>query len=97
MVKQIYTAAETYYQETGGFPGEHEFNDASTKNDTWTAYTGLVVDRPSGYPRFAYSIDAGSGGAVFNARGSSTDSWDASLHDVPDILVNNVGQITGGE
>ncbi len=97
MLKQIYTAAETYYQENGGFPPLHTFNDASTKNNDWLSYPGLIVDRPSGYPRFSYGTSIGSGGANFGAEAYAGDSWDASLHDVPILYINSVGQITGGE
>lgn len=96
VVKQLYVAAETYYQENGQYPATHTFNDASTKNDTWTVLTGYIVDRPSGYPRFSYSITTG-GTAGFEAQGDCSNSYDQSMHDVSAVVVDQYGHITGGD
>ena len=96
VLKQLYVAAETYYQENGQYPATHTFNDASTKNDTWTVLTGFIVDRPSGYPRFTYSITTG-GTVGFEAKASSASSYDQSMHDVTDLTIDNLGKITGGD
>ncbi len=95
ILKQVYVASEAYYQENGEYPPTGTFNDASSKNDTWNAITGLVVDRPSGYPRFTYSIETG-GTAGFEAKATSSSSYDQSLQDVPDLLIDGKGKITGG-
>jgi type II secretion system protein G len=102
VLKQIYTAAEAYYQENGQYPPAHSggagagFNNAATKNDSWTPIGGLVVDRPSGYPRFSYWVQTG-GTDGFEARASSTDSYDKSLADVSVMVINANGQLSGGE
>ncbi len=104
ILKQIYTAAQAYYQEMGAYPpcdpsdgssaGTWQFNDASTKNTNWNTLPGLVVDRPSGYPRFTYVID--QSGPTFHAYATSSNSYDASLHDVVNLEVDQEGRITGG-
>ncbi|RKZ35132.1 hypothetical protein DRQ33_00440 [bacterium] len=105
MLKQIYTAAETYYQEIGAFPPCNPadgsgtatpwaFNNASTKNTNWNAVPGLIVDRPSGEPRFTYTITAS--GASFTATASSANSYDASLQDVSTLSISTDGIIQGG-
>jgi len=98
VLKQIYVAAEAYYQETGGYPGVNTFNNASVKatSGTWTGVAGLVVDRPSGYPRFTYAITS-AGGAAFTATAVATSSYDASLHDVTVMSISEMGVISGGE
>ena len=95
ILKQIWTAANTYYQEQGQFPPTHTFNNASTKNTSWTVLSGLEVDRPSGYPRFTYVITTG-GTTGFTATASSANSYDQSMHDVSTLTINKEGVITGG-
>ena len=99
VLKQIYTQAESYYQENGQYPPAHSsggFNDASTKNDTWTVVTGLAVDRPSGYPRFTYSITTG-GTSGFVATADCSGSYDQSMRDVASLTIDVLGKIAGGE
>jgi len=96
VLKSIYTAAETYYQENGLYPGTGTFNDASTKNTGWTnVQAGLIVDRPSGYPRFTYSITTG-GTNGFGAQADASNSYDQSLHDVSVITIDKNGVTAGG-
>jgi len=95
MLKQILESAETYYQENGVFPPTHTFNDASTKNTSWTAETGLIVDRPTGYPRFSYEITTG-GTAGFEAIAYCNNSYDKSLADVSTVTCSQQGTFTGG-
>lgn len=104
LLKQIYTASNSYYQEMGAFPpcnpstgasaGTWVFNSAATKNTTWTTLPGLEVDRPSGYPRFAYTIT--TSGNDFDATASSASSYDASLQDVSTLSIDIEGIIEGG-
>ncbi len=96
VLKSIYTAAETYYQENGLYPGTGQFNDASTKNTNWTTVqAGLIVDRPSGYPRFSYYITTG-GTNGFGAKAVCSNSYDKSLADVSDVTVDQRGVMAGG-
>jgi len=107
MLKQIFVAAETYYQEMGAYPpcnpatgaescgGTWEFNDSSTKNVSWSSLPGLIVDRPSGYPRFCYKIT--DSGPDFAAVAYVTTSYDASLQDVTTLTMDVEGRIGGGD
>ena len=95
ILKQIYVAARAYYQENGEYPATGVFNDASTKNQGWTPIAGLPVDRPSGYPRFAYSVTTGGTGG-FEATASCASSYDQSLHDIADLVIDGEGITTGG-
>lgn len=102
VLSQIHTAASVYYEEHGFFPGteNHWFNDASSSTtNTWNSISGLIVDRPSGSPRFSYQIT--DVGTSFGARATSSatdrQSYDASLHGVPDITIDAEGRLHGGE
>jgi len=94
MVKQIWTAANTYYQEMGYYPPTWVFNSNTSKNILWNVLGGLEVDRPSGYPRFAYSIILS--GTQFEARASAAGSYDASIRDVSNVDIDINGVIVGG-
>jgi len=95
MLKQILEASEVYYQENGIYPPVHRFNDASTKDFNWNTVPGLIVDRPSGYPRFTYKITIG-GKDIFEATADCSNSYDASLHNVGKLTIDGRGIITGG-
>ncbi len=107
MLKQIFVAGETYYQEMGAYPpcnpadgsescgGTWEFNDSSTKNTGWTGLPGMIIDRPSGYPRFCYKIT--DSGPDFSAIAYTSTSYDASLQDVSDMTLDIEGRIGGGD
>ena len=107
VLKQIWEAAESYYQEMGAYPPcdpadgsstgtPWDFNDASTKagSVTWNRVPGMMVDKPSGYPRFTYRIT--QSGPTFEAIAFSSNSYDKSLNDVSTLTINVDGQITGG-
>ncbi|RKZ28393.1 hypothetical protein DRQ26_01180 [bacterium] len=94
VLKQIWQAAGTYYEEEGYYPPTWTFNNASTKNTNWNTLTGLIVNRPSGYPRFTYRITAS--GTNFQATADPSNSYDASMHDVSVVTINAEGVITGG-
>ena len=96
ILKQVYIAAEAYYQENGQYPATGTFNDASTQNTGWTPITGLVVDRPSGYPRFTYQITAGGTDAI-EITADASSSYDQSMQDVSVMTIDEDGLITGGE
>ena len=100
VLKQIYIAAETFYQETGGYPvGNHDFNadyDVKTTSGDWTSFAGLIVDAPSGYPRFNYQITS-TASTDFVATAFTVDSYDASIRDVTPVVIDIDGVITGGE
>ena len=91
ILKQIYVQAEIYYNENDGWPPTHTFNDASTKNTSWTNLAGLGLSRPSGEPRFTYKITS-TGADAFEATADPTSSYDASLQSEPLITVNSEGQ-----
>ena len=95
LLKQIWTAANTYYQEQGQFPDTWTFNNSSTKNTSWSVYSGLEVDRPSGYPRFTYTITTG-GTTGFGASAASSGSYDMSMRDVSNLTIDKEGIIEGG-
>ncbi len=94
VLKQIWDAAGVYYEEEGYYPPAWTFNDASSKNTSWNVMDGLIVNRPSGYPRFQYVIT--TGGTDFQATASSASSYDASMRDVSTVTINIEGVITGG-
>ncbi len=86
IVKQIWEAEGTYYEEHGTY--------TTTVTDvfgTGSVPAGLIVDTPSGTPRFTYNILAnGAAEAVPNT------SVDASLGDVSNIQISQDGVVTGG-
>ncbi len=86
VVKQIWQANQAYYEETGAYATATAdiFGDGSIP-------TGLIVDTPSGEPRFDYDILAdGAAQAVPN-----TDV-DGSLGDVSNIVISTDGVVSGG-
>ncbi len=94
ILKQIWLAAGVYYEDKGYYPPVWTFNDALTKNTNWNTMDELIVYKPSGYPRFTYTITAG--GTTFEATASSASSYDVSLHDVSDMKISIEGMLTGG-
>ncbi len=94
VLKQIWEAAGTYYEEEGFYPPAWTFNNAATKNTSWNTMSNLIVNRPSGYPRFTYEITAG--GTSFGASADASASYDASIRDVSTVTINIEGVISGG-
>ena len=94
MLRQIYNAAEAYFQEKGEYPPETFFNNASSENSAWNN-SELNLGKPSGTPRFSYSITHdGPGG--FQATAKCSDSYDKTLKNVSDITINKNGILEGG-
>jgi len=92
VLKGIWTAAMAYYENHGEFPGYHRFNNAETKNMDWVSYPDLIVDRPSGYPRFTYYIDSDFGDDfIAYAYAYEPDSWDASIIATNDLVIDANG------
>ena len=107
ILRSIYQAAMIYYQENGCYPGTNWgtwfFNNAKTKNTSWNELPGFDLDRPSGYPRFTYSLwtwtDPTTKKSFFHAArawGWSPDSYDAQVRKVKDLQIDKDGIITGG-
>jgi len=106
MLKHIYSAAQIYFQENGGYPpckedgssalwGVWYFNNSMTKNINWNPVPGLTVDRPSGYPRFTYVITRAGSRFRAEAWSWSPDSYDASMRwAVQDMIIHEDGTIT---
>jgi prepilin-type N-terminal cleavage/methylation domain-containing protein len=104
VLKQIWQGATNYYHDDGMYPpcdvvtgastAPWVFNNASTKNTTWDRLVSLEIDAPSGYPRFTYGID--NSGTVFRAYALASGSYDASLHDVSTMYIDEQGNMTGG-
>lgn len=101
VLKQIWTAAQTYYEENGQYPPT-----VDDLFDNMSAWNGVPVERPSGRARFQYDITTG-GTAGFQAvavaigkdgtnAASSREQLDASLSDVVDLTIDINGNITGG-
>ncbi len=87
VVKQIWEAEQTYYEEIGNY------TEAVTDDPGMfpsSIPTGLIVDKPSGTPRFNYFCD--DAGAV----SAEPNAVDASLSDVATINISADGVITGG-
>jgi prepilin-type N-terminal cleavage/methylation domain-containing protein len=103
IVKAIWQAAMQYYESNGFYPTDHQFNEASTKNTDWVAFPELIVNRPSGYPRFSYyMLSEPSGGSfegifhykwVAYAYAYAPDSWDRSMYMTNDLFINENGQM----
>lgn len=87
VVKQIWTANQAYYEEKGAYCGS-----ADDIFGTGSVPDGLVVDEPSGVPRFTYNILANGA-----ASAEPNTTVDASLSDVSDINISADGVVTGGE
>ncbi|HHS50355.1 MAG TPA: prepilin-type N-terminal cleavage/methylation domain-containing protein [candidate division Zixibacteria bacterium] len=86
VVKQIWTANQVYFEEHGNYVA------ASTDIfGAGTIPTGLVINEPSGEPRFIYDILPDGG-----AKGSPNTAVDASLSDVTPITINAAGVMQGG-
>jgi len=86
VVKQIWESENVYYEENGTY--------TATVTDvfgTGTIPTGLVIDAPSGTPRFTYNILANGA-----AEGVPNTGVDASLGDVSNIAINQDGVVSGG-
>lgn len=86
VVKQIWTSAQAYYEENGSYPAT-----AADIFGSGTIPTGLIVDAPSGTPRFNYSV-----GANGTATGTPNTAVDASLSDVSDVTITTDGVVGGG-
>ncbi len=89
VVKQIWTSAQAYYEENGSWPATaDDIFDAADGSDI---PDGLIVDAPSGTPRFTYNVEANG-----TARAVADESVDASLDDVEDIVISTDGVVSGG-
>ncbi len=86
VVKQIWTSAQAYYEENGSYPAT-----ASDIFGSGTIPTGLIVDAPSGTPRFIYDVEADG-----VARAEANTAVDASLSDVTDVVISTDGVVSGG-
>jgi len=92
VLKSIWTAGMSYYEEFGEYPGFHQFNDASTKNNDWVQYPGISVSGPSGFPRFSYYMSNTFEGEFYAyAYAYIPDSWDASLVYTNDMIIHQNG------
>ena len=88
ILKCIWSAAVAYYESHGEYPVYHQFNNANTKNLDWVSYPDLIVDRPSGYPRFTYYMNSVSGDDfTAYAYAYAPDSWDASIIATNDLVI----------
>lgn len=87
IVKQIWTASQAYYEEKGTYPAPTVdiFGSGGIP-------TGLIIDKPSGAPRFTYDILA-----LGAAQGNPNTAVDASLGDVTPIVINDIGVVSGGD
>ena len=91
VVKQIWTASQVYYEEQGAYPPAATldiFADGVLNADL--AGIGLIIDVPSGTPRFTYNI------LVDGAAEAVPNMTDASLNDVDPIEIDKDGVVTGG-
>ncbi len=82
VLKQIWTAASSYYEENGVFPGVAPdlFSDLSVGN-----WNEAPLDVPSGEPRFIYNVVTG-GAAGFYANALPNVNVDRSLHSKLDSI-----------
>ncbi len=92
VVKQIWTASQAYYEERGSYPAASTNVFAAAGEAAGTIPAGMIVDAPSGAPRFYYDITAGGG-----AQGRANTAVDASLGDVTNIVINTAGVVSGGD
>jgi len=88
VVKQIWLAATTYYEENGSYPAAVADVLASGGGNI---PAGMVVDVPSGTPRFTYNLLANGA-----ANGVPNTAVDGSLGDVSNITVDINGVVAGG-
>ncbi|RKZ33501.1 hypothetical protein DRQ33_04180 [bacterium] len=108
VLKHIYSVAQQYYAQHGTYPNTWGwgiwwmFNNAHTKNTNWQTPPGFNLERPSGYPRFTYSMlhispeVAGTTWFFIYAWGWGPDSYDASVRKVNDLWIDAEGNIHGG-
>ena len=86
VVKQIWQANQAYYEENGTY--------AAATDDifgTGSVPQGLIVDTPSGEPRFEYDILANGA-----AQAEPNTDVDGSLGDVSNIVISADGVVSGG-
>lgn len=86
VVKQIWQASQAYYEENGSYPAA-----VDDIFGTGSVPAGLIVDEPSGEPRFKYDILADGA-----AEAEPNTAVDASLGDVSTVAIDAEGNITGG-
>jgi len=93
VAKQIWQAEQVYYEEYGRYT-----TGVTDVFGTGGIPDGLVVDTPSGQPRFTYDIAdfSTSIATTYHVRGVPNTSVDASLGDVSNVEINVSGTISGG-
>jgi len=86
VVKQIWQANQCFFEEYGYYPPE-------SYDIFGTGYVpqGMVIDKPSGKPRFQYDILINGA-----ARARSNPSIDKSLEGLSPIIISREGVISGG-
>jgi prepilin-type N-terminal cleavage/methylation domain-containing protein len=89
VVKQIWTASQAFYEEYGRYPATATISDVFGAG---TIPSGMVVDAPSGTPRFYYDILV-----LGAAQARANTAVDASLGDVTNIVINTAGVVSGGD
>ncbi len=62
VLKQIWTAASSYYEENGVFPGAVDDLFANLGSGNWNE---APIDIPSGEPRFVYNVRTGGADGFF--------------------------------
>jgi len=94
VLKQIWTAASSYYEENGVFPGAQADLFASGNINSTNHWNEAPIDVPSGEPRFKYNVLTG-GASGFDASAKPDAAVDKSLHSKLDsIYININGVIT---
>ena len=94
VLKQIWTAAQTYYEENGQYPPT--VTDLFDNLSTWTDL-GIPIDQPTGKARFQYNVTTG-GTAGFDAIAIPVGAFGtnaASSRELADqALINKVTRVT---
>jgi len=94
VLKQIWTAAQTYYEENGQYPPT--VTDLFDNLSTWTD-VGVPISTPSGKARFQYNVTTGGtdGFAAEAVPVGATGTSAASSREIADqALINKVTSVT---
>jgi len=94
VLKQIYTAAREYYQESGQYPPT--VTDIFDNLSTWTDL-GIPLDQPTGKARFQYNVTTGGTdgfAAVAIPVGAEGTSAASSREIADQALINKVTSVT---
>lgn len=97
ILKKIFQASQSFYEEYGLYPPVHDFNNATIRetSNVWTNVHGLHAHKPTAEPRFTYRITVG-GYDRLEIVADPRNSWDQSIRIYEPVRIRHDGVIIGG-